>query len=126
MIYIKPLNLSYNALSPDELKKDKKALSRFFRSGVGEQALYVSLCSLDRLAYINVSDIERVFKRVAMSKGAYTGKGMFASIAYLVVVYRNKNNQLSERQVYFKDENDVNDILSCIKSRFPQIPIGKK
>ena len=34
-----------------------------------------------------LESVRRVFKRVAMSKGGFTGKGAFGSIPYLVVEY---------------------------------------
>ena len=55
---------------------------------MGKEALYLNSFYIDRCFYVVLPSVRRVFKRVAMSKGGFTGKGMFASIPYLVVEYR--------------------------------------
>lgn len=42
---------------------------------VGEKALYLNGFLFDRHYYVALGDIRRVFKRVAMSKGGFTGNG---------------------------------------------------
>ena len=54
---------------------------------MGKKALYLNSFYIDRRYYLPYTSITRVFKRVAMSAGGFTGKGMFASMAYLVVEY---------------------------------------
>ena len=49
-----------------------------------------------------------------MSKGGFTGKGLFASIPYLVVEYDNGQ----EKQCNFKFEENVDMLLSYIKPIF--------
>ena len=60
----------------------------------------------------------RVFKRVAMSKGGFSGKGMFASIPYLVVVYDDGQ----EKQCNFKHEEQVDQFLAVFGQAHPEIP----
>ena len=65
-----------------------------------------------------VDHIRRVFKRVAMSRGGFTGKGVFGSIPYLVVLLKDGR----ERQCNFKYEEDVDSFLSIVRTRHPEIP----
>ena len=69
----------------------------------GKKALYLNSFYIDRRYYLPYGSITRVFKRVAMSSGGFTGKGMFASMAYLVVEYDGGK----QKQCNFKDERDV-------------------
>ena len=52
--------------------------------------------------------VRRVFKRVAMSQGAYTGRGAFGALAYLVVQFGNGR----EKQSRFRHEADVDRLLA--------------
>lgn len=54
---------------------DKKSCKRYGPCGVGEQALYLNSFFIDRRYYVALESVRRVFKRVAMSKGGFTGKG---------------------------------------------------
>ena len=79
MLYLKPRLLGSVGLDDALLKADKKACVRCGPCGVGEKALYLNSYWLDRRWYIPISNIQRAYKRVAMSKGGFTGKGMFGS-----------------------------------------------
>ena len=52
-----------------------------------------------------------------MSKGGFSGKGMFASIPYLVVEYDDGQ----QKQCNFKYENQVDDLLKLLSAEQPQI-----
>ena len=65
-----------------------------------------------RRYYLPYTSITRVFKRVAMSAGGFTGKGMFASMAYLVVEYDGGK----QKQCNFKDERDVDALLENLEN----------
>ena len=52
-----------------------------------------------------------------MSKGGFTGKGLFATMPYLVVVYEDGK----EKQCNFKYEDQVDAFVASAKERFPQI-----
>ena len=124
-MYFKPTNAGATAIESAALKKDKQNCEKFYRCGVGDKAVYISRFTLDRMSYVNIADIKRVFKRVAMSKGAYTGKGAFASIGYFVIHFRAADGKIKERQLYFKYEDDVDAMLACIRKKHPEIPVGK-
>ena len=53
-----------------------------------------------------------------MSKGGFTGKGMFASIPYLVVEYDDGK----QKQCNFKREDDVDRLLEYMARVLPDIP----
>ena len=81
----KPAQLGMAKLDPQELEADKKACRKIGPCGVGKKALYLNSFYIDRRYYLPYGSITRVFKRVAMSSGGFSGKGVFASMAYLVV-----------------------------------------
>ena len=83
----KPAQLGMAKLDPQELEADKKACRKIGPCGVGKKALYLNSFYIDRRYYLPYGSITRVFKRVAMSSGGFSGKGVFASMAYLVVEY---------------------------------------
>ena len=113
----KPARLGGEALDPETLAADKKACRRIGPCGVGKKALYLNSFYLDRRYYITYPAITRVFKRVAMSQGGFSGKGMFASIPYLVVQYDGGK----EKQCNFKYEEQVDQLLACLKKEHPEI-----
>ena len=114
----KPKQLSGEGLDPDTLARDKKSCKRFGPCGVGAEALYLNSFYIDRCYYVRMDSVRRVFKRVAMSKGGFTGKGMFASIPYLVVEYDGGRQQ----QCNFKHEEDVDRLLDYMAKVRPDIP----
>ena len=114
----KPKQLSRESLSRDTLAADKKACKRFGPCGIGEEALYLNSFYIDRCYYVALASVKRVFKRVAMSKGGFTGRGMFASIPYLVVEYDNGQ----QKQCNFKNEEDVDRFLEYMAKIRPDIP----
>lgn len=115
----KPICLGANPLPGIELEKDKKNCRKIGPCGVGKRALYLNSFYIDRQYYIPVAEVRRVFKRVAMSKGGFTGRGIFASIPYLVVQYGDGK----EKQCNFKYEDQVDRMLEEIRSGFPWIPV---
>ncbi len=115
----RPAQLGMARLDRLELEADKKACRKIGplwcrqKGPVPQQLLHrppllSALCS-----------ISRVFKRVAMSSGGFTGKGMFASMAYLVVEYDGGK----QKQCNFKDERDVDKLLEVLAKEQPQIPL---
>lgn len=115
----KPVPLGSAELPIQEMTEDKKACKKFGPCGVGKKALYLNSFYIDRRYYIPVSSVSRVFKRVAMSKGGFTGRGMFASMPYLVVEYDNGR----QKQCNFKYEKNVDLMLACIEQEHPQIKL---
>lgn len=111
--------LGKETLDPGDLKTDKSVCRKYGPCGIGEKALYLNSFYLDRRYYIPFSGIRRVFKRVAMSKGGFTGKGIFATLPYLVVLYDDGK----EKQCLFKYEEHVDKLLEDIRRYHPQIPL---
>ena len=110
----KPHPLSTSQLPASELEKDRKSCRKVGPCGIGKKAIYLNSFYVDRCYYIPFTAVRRVFKRVAMSKGGFSGKGMFASIPYLVVEYDDGQLQ----QCNFKYENQVDDLLNLSSHRY--------
>ena len=115
----RPAQLGMAKLDRLELEQDKKACRKIGPCGVGKKALYLNSFYIDRRYSLPYGSISRVFKRVAMSSGGFTGKGMFASMAYLVVEYDGGK----QKQCNFKDERDVDKLLEVLAKEQPQIPL---
>ena len=115
----KPAQLGIAKLDRQELEEDKKSCKKIGPCGVGRKALYLNSFYIDRRYYLPYGSITRVFKRVAMSSGGFSGKGMFASMAYLVVEYDGGK----QKQCNFKDERDVDTLLALLAKEQPQIKL---
>ena len=115
----KPARLGGAALDPDALAADKKNCKKFGPCGVGEKALYLNSFYIDRRYYVTYPAVTRVFKRVAMSQGGFSQKGIFASIPYLVVEYAGGR----QKQCTFKYEEQVDQMLDCIGRAPPEIKL---
>ena len=113
-----PVRLGETSIDTEALAADKKSCKRFGPCGVGKEALYLNSFFIDRRYYAAFSSVRRVFKRVAMSQGGFTGKGAFGAIPYLVVQYDDGK----EKQCTFKHEEDVDAMLAYIESVHPEIP----
>ena len=114
-----PRKLGNAELDPQILKDDRRHCRRFGGCGVGKEALYLNSFYIDRMYYLPISSVKRIYKRVAMSKGGFTGKGLFASIPYLVVEYEDGQ----EKQCIFKVEEMVDQTIACFHEQHPDIPI---
>ena len=117
-----PKQLGSVTIAPEILKEDKKHCRRFGPCGIGKKALYLNSFFIDRMYYVPISSVRRIYKRVAMSKGGFTGKGIFASIPYLVVEYENGQ----EKQCIFKVEEMADQMIRCFHEDFPDIPIHSR
>ncbi len=115
---MKPVPLGKQVLSQEILEDDKKNCRKSGNCGVGKRALYIGSRLISRFYYISWPEIHRVFKRVAMSRGGFTGKGLFGSAAYLVVQYGSGQ----ERECLFKREQELDILLDRIRLEQPQIP----
>ena len=114
-----PKCLGTTTLTKEELKEDKAKCVKIGPCGLGEKALYLNSFFLDRVYYISYKDINRCFKRVAMSKGGFTGKGVFGSMPYLVVQYGTG----LEKQCNFKFEEEVDMFLQELSKIRPEMPL---
>ena len=116
---IRPQRLGKDTLPENELKEDKKSCHKFGPCGVGQKAIYLNSFYIDRQCYVPMKSVKRVFKRIAMSKGGFTGRGVFATLPYLVVEFDDGR----QKQCNFKHEEDVDRILAYIEDNFPDIPL---
>ena len=114
----KPYPLSAASIEAAALTEDAKHCRKIGPCGVGKKALYLNSFFIDRRYYLPFSAVTRVFKRVAMSKGGFSGKGVFASIAYLVVEYDGGR----QKACNFKYEDQVDALLNVIRDEHPEIP----
>lgn len=71
---IRPQRLGKDTLPENELKEDKKSCHKFGPCGVGQKAIYLNSFYIDRQYYVPMKSVKRVFKRIAMSKGGFTGR----------------------------------------------------
>ena len=117
-MYFPPVPLGSKTLSPEDLAADTKSCLKFGPCGVGKQALYLGGRFLDRRFYLPWKEVKRVFKRVAMSKGGFSGKGVFGSLPFLVVQFGSGQ----EKECPFKLEADVDRLLAAVEQEHPNIP----
>lgn len=106
-------------LSKEELKKDKKNCVKIGPVGLGEKAVYLNSFYISRMYYVPYSSIRRIYKRIAMSEGGYTGKGAFGAIPYLVAELKDGRT----KQCNFKYENEVDQVLSYLEVHHPEIAL---
>jgi hypothetical protein len=117
-----PKRLGSIEIEPEILRGDVKHCRRFGPCGIGNEALYLNSFFVDRMYYIPIRSVRRIFKRVAMSRGGFTGKGMFASIPYLVVEYEDGR----EKQCIFRTEETVDQMIGCFHQMYPQVPVHSR
>ncbi len=113
-----PSPLGSRTLAPEVLKADRKASRKFGPCGVGKEAFYLGTPLIDRCFYLPWREVKRVFKRVAMSQGGFSGKGAFGALAYAVVQFGSGK----EKQCRFRHEADVDRLLALIEAEHPDIP----
>ena len=118
MALLTPLPIGNMKLSREDLREDMRSMTKYGPCGLGEKAVYVSSFFIDRRYYVTYPDVRRIFKRVAMSKGGFSGKGAFGSIPYLVVLLSDG----TERESIFRYEDDVDRLLNRIRRTHPEIP----
>lgn len=106
-------------IAPRELEADKASWKKIGPCALGHKALYIGSRYFSRRYYIPWSEIRRVFKRIAMSPGGFSGRGQFGTMAYLVV-------QLSggkEKKCHFKREAELDTLLDAVRQEHPEIPL---
>ena len=117
-MYIPPKALSAQKLPPEKLRPDRTTCTEYEGFGLGDEALYVEYLLLDRMGYIPLSAIERVYKRLAISKSYYKGN-LFGTLCYLVVRFDGK-----EKAFRFTHEEHLDAILDAFRNQ-TKIPVGK-
>ena len=110
---LKPQRLGNLSLPDMELTEDKKTCRKFGPCGVGKKAIYLNSFYIERRYYVPMKSVKRIFKRIAMSKGGFTGKGAFGTLPYLVVEYDDGK----EKQCNFKHEEDVDRCTVRLRSK---------
>ena len=117
-----PVRFGNKELTARELKSDRKACRRVGPCGLGDKAMYLNSFFLDRRMYVCYEDIDRVYKRIAMSAGGFSGRGVFGTIPYLVVRLKDGRS----RQCNFKAEQDVDALMRWIRENHPEIHLYTK
>lgn len=102
-----------------ELASDKKGCIKIGPCGLGKRAVYLNSFFLDRVCYITYGDIRRIYKRIAMTKNGFSGKGAFGTMPYLVVL----KSDGTEKQCNFKYEYEVDSFINKFHETHPGIPI---
>ena len=112
-----PVPLSSSVLPPDVLHRDAASASHFGPAGVGEKAVYLGSFMMERHRYVPYDAITRIYKRVAMTKGGFSGRGMFASAAYLVV----ELHEGGERSCYIGSEEIADSLIAAVMAKAPYL-----
>ena len=115
-----PKSLSAVKFSEKTLEADKETVNKYEDCGLGKKALYVGRFGLNRRRYIPISEVKRVYKRLAVSKGFYEEGKMYGTISYLVVIY----DKDKEEVVRFTREENLDALLNDIRTH-TNIPVGK-
>ena len=115
MPLFRPVPLSSSVLPADALNRDAASASRFGPAGVGEKAVYLGSFMRERHGYVPYDAIARIYKRVAMTKGGFSGRGMFVSAAYLVVELREGG----ERSCYIGREEIADSLIAAVMAKAP-------
>lgn len=112
------IQLGKQSLPAGTLKADKKAAKKIGPLGMGRRAIYLNSFYISRMYYVLWTDISRVYKLVAMSKGGFTGMGAFGAMSYLVVEMRDGRT----KKCQIKYENQTDEALAWIAEHHPEIP----
>ena len=113
----RPKPASVKMFSSEMLDRDISTMQKYGPCGLGDDAIYLGTYFKDRRYYIPLSSAKRIYKRVAMSKGGFTGKGMFISQSYIVVEYDDGKEMKSA----FKREEQVDLLIAAIEESHPEI-----
>ena len=115
-----PIALSERKFTREELSADVKGRVKFGPCGVGQRALYVNVYVFDRVQYIPIKNVQRVYKRLAVSKGFFESGKVFITLPYLVIDYDNGKQKVCR----FTHEEHVDAMLAHIKKN-TGIKVGK-
>ncbi len=109
--------LGTGKLPEDVLKKDKKACRKYDQCGIGDKAVYLPSRTMPRAFYVPFEQLERVYKRVAVSPGS--GKAFLTPILYIVFQYDGGQ----EKEVYFKYLNEADKLFDDLEKHRPDLPL---
>lgn len=99
------------------LKNDKKNGKKIENVVIGKKCIYPGNYFFSGCYAVPFSEIKRLYKRIAMSKGGFTGKGLFGSMPYLVI----ETNENVEKVYRLKHEENVDKIVKHIELNFQNI-----
>lgn len=115
---IAPKLLGKRGLDEKALAEDKKNAVKYDNCALGKEAVYLGTFYFPRMFYATYKDISRVYKRIAMSKGGFTGKGAFGAMSYVVIQLHNGQ----EHQANFKTEQMCDAFIEDLHRAHPNIP----
>ena len=120
MIFIPPKALAEDTIAKETLREDKTNCLHFEDFGLGKKALYVGMFGISRVGYIPLSSIERVYKRLGVTKGFFEEGKIYGTLCYLVVSFDGK-----EKAYRFTHEENLDRLLDAFREN-TSIPVGKK
>ena len=106
-------------LSPEDLKTDRKNCIHYEETGLGKKALFLSFMGIGRMAYIPLSFIDRVYKRLYVSKGFFKEGKIYGSLSYLVIDFDGR-----EKAYRLLREENLDALLDALRVK-TDIPVGK-
>jgi len=115
---ITPKLLGKRGLDEQALAEDKKNAVKYDNCALGREAVYLGTFYFPRMFYATYKDISRIYKRIAMSKGGFTGKGAFGAMSYVVIQLHNGQ----EHQANFKTEAMCDAFIEDFHRAHPSIP----
>ena len=118
-MYIPPKALSVKALLPEILRPDRVCCTHYEDFGLGDKALYVGMFGFSRVGYIPLSAIERVYKRLGVTKGFFENGKIYGTLCYLVICFDGK-----QKAYRFTHEENLNALLDAFREN-TNIPVGK-
>ena len=118
-MYIPSKALSVQTLPPEVLRPDKVCCTHYEDFGLGDEALYVGMFGLNRIGYIPLSAITRVYKRLGVTKGFFEQGKIYGTLCYLVICYDGK-----QKVCRFTHEENLDALLDAFREK-TDIPVGK-
>ena len=106
-------------LSPEDLKSDRKNCIHYEETGLGNKALFLPFMGIGRMAYIPLSSIDRIYKRLCVSKGFFEKGKIYGSLSYLVIDFDGR-----EKAFRFLREENLDALLDALRVK-TDIPVGK-
>ena len=118
-MYIPSKALSEKTLPPEVLRPDKMFCTHYEDFGLGDEALYVGMYGLNRIGYIPLNAVTRVYKRLGVTKGFFENGKIYGTMCFLVVCWDGK-----EKAYRFTHEENLDAILQAFREK-TDIPVGK-
>lgn len=114
----------FKALSADKLpsavlRSDRTGCTHYEDCGLGDKALYVGIACFARAGYIPLTAIDRVYKRLCVTKGFFESGRVYATLCYLVVCHDG-----IQKAYRFTHEENLDALLDAFREN-TDIPVGK-